>query len=226
MKTKRHLLILDNAVYRDIYHPADHWERFVETDIDVTVVRKDEEIPQINVFSHIIITGSEASIMKPDPWVAPQLDLVREAAALGIPLMGSCHGSQMIALALAGEESVQASKTPEFGWFQMEILEDHTIFEKSRRPVWSFCSHFDEVVSLPDNFTVLAKSERCGIQIYCLNSKPVFGIQSHPEINPAEGEKLIANFIPLFPVMKDISIKRPAQDSGFIKTLMENFLSI
>lgn len=220
------MLIVDNAVYRDIYFPADHWSRYVDTGIDVTVITKDEKIPPLNMFSHIIVTGSEASIMAPDPWVAPRLDLIREAAALGIPLLGSCHGSQMIALALAGEGAVRSSKTPEFGWFQIEIIKDHPIFSGALRPVWSFNSHFDEVVSLPENFSVLARSEGCGIQIYTLDNAPVFGIQAHPEITPEEGEKLIADFTPLFPVMKDIPVKKPAEDSGFITPLIKNFLSM
>jgi len=38
----RHLLILDNAVYPDIYPPVDHWSPHVPDTFRITVVRKDE----------------------------------------------------------------------------------------------------------------------------------------------------------------------------------------
>ena len=115
---------------------------------------------------------------------------------------------------------------PEFGWFEIEIVKGHYFFKNARRPIWSLCTHFDEVNSLPDNFTVLAKSKMCSIQAFCLNSAPVFGIQAHPEINPVEGERLIADFLPLFPEIKKITVNRPVKDSGFIIPMVKNFLSL
>lgn len=217
---------MDNAVYRDVYKPADHWTRYAGSEFKISVVKKEDPIPKINHFSHIIITGSEASITKPDSWVIAQLDLIRKAASTGIPLLGSCHGHQMIAAAIAGFEVVWAAKTPEFGWFQLEIIKENNLFKNISKPVWSFCVHWDEVHSLPDNFTILAKSKDCGVQMYCLNSAPVYGIQAHPEITPEEGEQLIADFLPLFPRMKKFPIQRPAKDSGLVETVMKNFLSI
>ena len=226
MINKKHLLIIDNAVYRDVYKPAEQWIRYVGPEFKISIVRKEEQMPKINNYSHIIVTGSEASINKPDPWVEPQMDLIRDAVSIGIPILGSCHGHQMIAAAVVGFDIVRSSKTPEFGWFELEIVKDHYLFKNARRPVWSFCTHFDEVHSLPGNFTVLAKSEMCAVQVFCLNSAPVFGVQAHPEINPAEGEQLIADFLPLFPKMKKFPVNRPAKDSGFVMTIMKNFLSL
>lgn len=216
---------MDNAVYPKVYKPADHWSRYVGSEFKISVVKKEESIPKVNGFSHIIISGSEASITKPDPWVYTQMELIREAVSMGIPLLGSCHGHQMIAAALAGFETVRASKTPEFGWFQLEIIKEDKIFTNFAQPVWSFCVHWDEVHSLPDEFKVLAKSEDCGIQVFTLRSAPVYGIQAHPEMTPAEGEQLITDFLPLFPRMKKLMIKRPARDSGLVKTIMQNFLA-
>jgi GMP synthase-like glutamine amidotransferase len=226
MKHKKHLLIVDNAVYRDVYKPVDHWLRYVGPDFNISVIKKEEKIPDAHLYSHIIITGSEASINRPDDWVQPQLDLIRQAVSSGIPTLGSCHGHQMIAMAIAGKGVVRASKTPEFGWFELEIVREHDLFKGIQRPVWSFCTHFDEVHSLPDNFTVLAKSKKCSVQIFCLNSAPVFGIQAHPEINPEEGEQLISDFLPLFPRMKEHPVDRPAKDSGLVETIMKNFLAL
>lgn len=226
MKNTKHLLIIDNSIYCDIYKPADHWKRYIGSEIKISVITKGENLPKAKEFSHIIITGSEASINKPDAWVDPQIDFIREVVTNKIPILGSCHGHQLIAAALAGFEVVRPSKTPEFGWFEIEILKDHFILNSVKRPIWSFCSHFDEVHSLPDTFDVLARSKNCAVQIYCLKSAPIIGIQAHPEITPQEGEQLIENFLPLFPKIKDIPVNRPEKDSGFIKPLLKNFLSL
>ena len=222
----KHLLILDNSVYPEIYHPVDHWIRYVPSGVRITVQRREDPAPRLATFTHVLITGSESSILDPDLWVEDQARLIREAADQGVPLLGSCHGHQLIAYAFGGPGSVSESPTPEFGWMEIEILADDPIFSGAQRPVHSFCSHFDEVTAPPVGFRVLARSGACKVQVMVKEDAPVYGIQAHPEITPAEGEGLLSDFAPLFPAMALAQIKRPARDSGLAATMMANFFEL
>jgi GMP synthase (glutamine-hydrolysing) len=222
----RRLLILDNAIHRDIYKPFDHWARYVPPGVEVVRAVREDPPPRIDGFSHVLITGSEASILHDEPWMRVQADLVREASERGVPLLGSCHAHQMIARALGGPDCVRKAPEPEFGWIEIEILGDDPLFRGAVNPAWAFCSHFDEVVDLPPDFPVLARSSRCGIQAFRAGDVPVYGVQSHPEITPEEGERTLADFAPRFPAMNDHPVFRPARDTGLAHTLMENFFAM
>jgi GMP synthase (glutamine-hydrolysing) len=220
------ILLIDNAVHRDIYKPFDHWSRYLPSEAEVIPVAKEEPLPRPDGFTHVLITGSEESILDPGPWVQGQVDFLREAAARKLPVLGSCHAHQMIALALAGPACVRNAPAPEFGWCEIRILEADPLFRDAVNPAWAFCSHFDEVVDLPDGFTVLASSERCGIHAFRVDGVPVYGIQSHPEITPEEGEGILADFPTRYPEMAKHSFSRPARDTGLVRTIVTNFLEM
>lgn len=225
-ETPMHLLILDNAVFREIYKPKEHWARFLPEGLRVTCVRKDRTPPGPRGFSHALITGSEGSILEPSAWVDDQCDWIGRARDEGLPVLGSCHGHQMIAAALAGKEAVRKSETPEFGWVEIELLEASPLFEGAELPVIAFCSHFDEVHRLPEGFTVLARSDRCSIQAFRAGDAPVFGVQAHPEIGIEEGRRLREDFAPRFPEMLEHPLLGPPRDSGVCSTIVRNFLAI
>ena len=48
------------------------------------------------------------------PWIPPVLDLIRQAAAKNIPVLGHCLGGQLMAKALGGQVGRNAIK--EIGW--------------------------------------------------------------------------------------------------------------
>ncbi|MHC5035874.1 MAG: type 1 glutamine amidotransferase [Planctomycetota bacterium] len=223
---KKHLLILDNAVYPKVYKPFLHWKRFIPAEVTVTRVTKEEPLPPLGGFSHVLITGSEGSILDPTPWVDDQLILVRDAAEKGLPLLGSCHGHQMVAVAFGGKEAVRRSPTPEFGWVEIDMVEEDPIFSGAVTPPWTFCSHFDEVSVLPERCTLLARSARCAVQVFRVEGAPVYGIQAHPEILPKEGEDLLADFTPLFPAIREHPVLRPVRETGLAEVLMKNFLDL
>jgi GMP synthase (glutamine-hydrolysing) len=59
-------------------------------------------------------------------------------------------------------------------------------------------SHYDEVKVLPKGFLLLASDKLCQIQIMRHATKPVYGIQGHPESfsgNRPDGRILIRNFL-------------------------------
>jgi GMP synthase (glutamine-hydrolysing) len=62
--------------------------------------------------------------------------------------------------------------------------------------VWH--SHFDEVKNLPDGFRLTASNESCPIQAMEHTSRPLYGVQFHPELfdsDHPDGRSVIENFL-------------------------------
>ncbi len=95
------LAIVDNSIHPEIYKPVAHWGRHLSVPFEAFTAREGRW-PDPGRFTHLILTGSEASILEPDAWVEDEAGLVREAVGRGLAVLGSCWGHQLLALALAG----------------------------------------------------------------------------------------------------------------------------
>lgn len=112
-----------------------------------------------------------------------------------VPVLGICAGHQFIARHFGGEA---APGEGEFGSTEMEVLShdepDILADVPERSVVWE--SHHDEVTRVPEGFEVLAKSERCGVQVMRNREREVYGLQFHPEVEHTEhGVKIFENFL-------------------------------
>ncbi len=74
--------IVDNSVIPEIYRPVEHWSRHLDVPWQAYTAREGS-LPDPSAFSHIILTGSEASILEREPWVDAEAAMVREAVAAG-----------------------------------------------------------------------------------------------------------------------------------------------
>lgn len=107
-------------------------------------------------------------------WVGAQMQLVRDAAAAGVPTLGVCFGGQLLAQAFGG--SVGRSDRPEIGWYDIE----------SDRPGWVsagpwFEWHFDRW-TLPPGATEIARTAHAS-QAFVLGR--AVALQFHPELDSA-----------------------------------------
>ncbi len=131
------------------------------------------------------------------------------------PTLGLCGGFQLMAQsygaaigAMGGqpapdapnpfpESGYRAGMREEHGFSPVRVLEPHRLFDGlGERPV-IYESHYWEVKSVPDGFTLLASSETCRLQAIAHERWPLFGTQFHPEVNDDEhpdGRRLIENF--------------------------------
>ncbi|TSE34975.1 type 1 glutamine amidotransferase [Tepidimonas charontis] len=137
--------------------------------------------------------------------------LIREAHALGIPVLGHCLGGQLMARALGG--AVQRLPQPEIGW--LPITHDGSAAAREwlgqeRQPV-VYQWHYDGVVALPSGATVLATSPACAVQAFALG--PHLGMQFHIEITPLKIENWLANPGDVYPgavLQHPASVQTPA----------------
>jgi GMP synthase (glutamine-hydrolysing) len=138
----------------------------------------------------LVLSGGAARIN----WETVKLGRIGEYLESGIPVLGICLGHQFIALHFKGD--VGPSEPPEFGKTQIEVCRPSPLFKgiPSRFTAWE--SHNDEIKELPGSFEVLASSQNCRIQAIRHKTRPIFGLQFHPEVEDTEfGEEIFRNFM-------------------------------
>jgi len=184
---EKRLLILDGSIDRSVYRPVEQWSRNLDgVRFDAVHLPSDEPVPPLDRYTHILVTGSEASFEHPEPWFEAEADIVRDAVDRGLSVLGSCFGHQMLAWALSGPESVRRAPAPELGWVAIEIAARDPLVAGLPNPWHAFAAHLDEVVAPPTPWRVLAANDACAVQAMRYGDRPVWGIQPHPETSPEE----------------------------------------
>ena len=137
----------------------------------------------------IILSGGPSSVYDNDGPSA-------EPALLDIaPVLGICYGMQLIAHLEGG---TVAPGPREYGRADLEILEPDGLFDgfdqSERVTVWM--SHGDHVETAPAGYDVTARSATVKVAGMRHRTRPVFGVQFHPEVaHTPRGGEVIANFL-------------------------------
>ncbi len=139
----------------------------------------------------IVLSGGPSSVSeKGAPTVDPEL------FETGIPILGICYGLQLLVHLLGGR--VEAAEDREYGRAVLEQKRADSLVgdveTASGRTVWM--SHGDRVLSLPEGFCVLAESPNSPFAAVRDETRPIWGLQFHPEVAHTEGgDELLARFI-------------------------------
>lgn len=169
-------VVRELGVYTDVVPP----------DVDPAEVRA-------NPPSAMILSGGPASVYSDAaPEVAPEI------FALGVPLLGICYGTQLLAHRQGGR--VERVK-PEYGTATIQITEPDVIFAglDEEQRVWM--SHGDVITDLPEGFRVLARSHgedgKAGLIAAIGNeSGSRIGLQFHPEVHHTpHGKEILRNWL-------------------------------
>lgn len=228
MSTKEiRVAVIDNSIDSSVYKPVEHWSDCLPVPWE-SFRAVSGRLPDLSDgYTHLIITGSEASIVERDAWVYREVEVVQEALEKGLPILGSCYGHQLLALATRGPSCVQRCPHPEVGWIPLRIVKRNGLLGEPGT-TYAFSSHFDEVVNLDEDFEVLASTSHCPIQAFHLKARPVWGIQFHPEINVRAATEYLKSLInrgSLHSAVFEKALKMPPQDSGLIRRIVRHFLS-
>lgn len=222
------LAIIDNSIDPSIYKPVEHWAALIQA--PWTAYRAPEgKLPALGAFTHLILTGSEASILEPESWVEREISLVGEAFEAGKSILGSCYGHQLLALALAGTAHIGRCREPEVGWIPVEIA-PAAPFSGAAGVAYSFSFHFDEVRDLPASlFEVLASTVICPVQGFGVRGRNVRGFQIHPEIDVSAARALMRRTVETtgkgWELCRRALMETP-RDSGLIDEIVRGFITI
>jgi GMP synthase (glutamine-hydrolysing) len=137
----------------------------------------------------LIFSGGPASVYAPG---APHSDPA--LFDLGVPVLGICYGMQLACLQLGGE--VRPAPSREFGRAVCRVRQDDGLFADvpSETVVWM--SHGDQVAAVNGDFVPLAETETCPVAAVRHRSRPVYGLQFHPEVSHTPvGGRILHNFL-------------------------------
>jgi GMP synthase (glutamine-hydrolysing) len=110
------------------------------------------------------------------------------------PVLGICYGLCVAAQQHGGVVSRAARR--EYGRAELEIDDAADLFAglDGRQVVWM--SHGDKLDGLPAGFRVLAHTENAPYAAIRHATRPVFGVQFHPEVaHTPQGKAILANFL-------------------------------
>lgn len=137
----------------------------------------------------IILSGGPASVYELG---APHCD--PRIFELGIPVLGICYGMQLACHALGGQ--VKPAPSREFGRAHCHILQPDGLFHDVPAETIVWMSHGDQVDAAGGEFVPLAATDTCPYAAVRHRSRPVFGLQFHPEVSHTPyGGRILRNFL-------------------------------
>lgn len=148
-----------------------------------------EKVKELNP-KGIIITGGPNSVYAEDSLVCE-----KELFELGIPVLGICYGSQLMAYLLGGK--VATAPVSEYGHTVVEIdRKESAVFEGVSPTTSCWMSHTDYIEKAPDGFQVTAHTPVCPVAGMECAEKKLYAVQFHPEVvHTKEGTKMLSNFV-------------------------------
>ncbi|MGD9281321.1 MAG: type 1 glutamine amidotransferase [Desulfobacterales bacterium] len=221
------ILFLDNSLSDDAYHPLTYWESLLLFPYEVFRVSVGELPQELDSYSHILISGSAASVLDDTEWMQAEVALIQNAVNKGKVILGSCFGHQIIARSLFGMDAVRKREKPEIGWPDIQVVSSDPLFGESGRTIHSFIFHYDEVCAAPEEkATIVARSKECDILAFKIKDRPVWGVQPHFEMGIVQSLRYIDKFkgrqIPDKQTFFSAAEYMP-KDSGWVIPLMKRF---
>lgn len=158
-------------------------------EFDCFAVSEGQFPPSVRSCDGWIITGSRCGVYDNLPWMPPLKQLVREAFAARVPLVGICFGHQIVASAFGAPVEKYAG-----GWgvgLHRYRLEGAFPFVEADRDEFVLnAMHQDQVMALPDQARLLASSPFCAYAALVYGDS-ILTFQPHPEFTVAFERELI-----------------------------------
>ena len=145
----------------------------------------------------VILTGSSALLSKPETreLFRPEMTLVKEAS---FPILGICYGHQIIGSAFGSPMRDLGQMLRRYD--HVTIVKKHPLFEGLPANFVVAESHRQELTGVPDEFEHLAKSTATKVEAMVHRTRPIYGVQFHPERSSDEhphGKIILQNLLRL-----------------------------
>ena len=135
------------------------------------------------VFKAVVVLGGPMNVDEEHiyPFLKPENDFIQKVLKAGIPYLGICLGSQLLAKA-AGAKVVK-SPVKEIGWYQVQLTDSgkkDPLFKDYQESDPIYHWHGD-MFEIPSGGQLLAKAEGCPHQALKVG-KNAYGLQFHVEV--------------------------------------------
>ena len=147
-----------------------------------------EKIKEMNP-KGIIFTGGPNSVYGEN---SPLCD--KEVFELGIPVLGICYGSQLMAHVLGGK--VATAPVSEYGKTVVKVDNESKLFKDVHETTICWMSHTDYIEKSPEGFKIIGRTPVCPVAAMECEEKKLYAVQFHPEVmHSVEGTKMLSNFV-------------------------------
>src|SRR5579871_6852629 len=166
--------------------------RVRELNVFCQVVRHDIAAERVRELApkRLIFSGGPASVYEPG---APKCD--PKLFDLGIPVLGICYGMQLACHTLGGTVGGGAH-TREYGRATLNVTDPEPLFRGYPAETTVWMSHGDQVQTVAGDFVPLAATDTCPVAAVRHRTRPVFGLQFHPEVSHTpHGGLILRNFL-------------------------------
>ena len=165
-----------------------------------------EELKALNP-KGIIFTGGPNSVYGED---SPLCDMA--VFELGVPILGICYGSQLMAHMLGGK--VATAPVSEYGKTEVDVNTDSVLFQNVNTKTICWMSHTDYIEKAPTDFNIVAHTPVCPVAAMECSERGLYAVQFHPEVmHTQEGMKMLSNF-----VLKACGCKGDWKMDSFVET--------
>jgi len=146
--------------------------------------------PALDDLDALVVLGASANVDEEadHAWIVPERELIRDALARDLPVLGICFGAQILAQAAGGEAYRMAR--PELGWIELAVVADEDPVLGGLPVDLTACVWHSFAAALPECATPLAHSP-ASLQAYRIGDS-AWGIQFHPEVSEADFRRWIA----------------------------------
>ena len=137
----------------------------------------------------IIFTGGPNSVYEE---TSPHYQ--KEIFELGVPVLGICYGSQLVAYTLGGV--VKTAPVSEYGYTEAKVDKTSVLFRDVDETTAVWMSHTDYIETPPEGFRITAHTSVCPVAAMECPERKLYATQFHPEVlHTKEGQKMLRAFV-------------------------------
>jgi len=146
-----------------------------------------QELPAPHETGGVVVTGSAAMVSHREAWAERTAAWLRDAVAVGVPVLGICFGHQLLAHALGGRVGANP-RGREIGTVSVTLADgaaDDPLLAGLPARIDVHATHLESVLALPPGAQLLASSILDPHHAFRVPGRPAWGLQFHPEFSAA-----------------------------------------
>ena len=177
-------------------------------------------LPDLTRTDLIVVMGGTLSVNDEEsfPWLRAEKACLSDAITRGIPVLGICLGSQLIASAMGAR--VHRNPQAEHGWFPVEATPANGNTFQFPAHFTTFHSHGD-TFDLPKGAVRLAKSAACENQAFQIGRRTI-ALQFHLESNAESAGAIVEECVDEFaagPYVQPVAELRATPPSAYTESV-------
>ncbi len=185
--TKEKILVLDfGGQYNQLIA-----RRVRDFHVYAEILSYEEDLEKVKAgnYKGIIFTGGPNSVYDE---TSPHY--TKEILSLGIPVLGICYGSQLIAWMEDGK--VATAPVSEYGKIELNADCSSVLFKDVPQSSVVWMSHTDYIAEAPKGYKIIGTTNDCPCAAMENTEKNVYAVQFHPEVTHSQfGSQMLHNFV-------------------------------